>query len=217
MAEVLTTEEMLGGNRRKDCAGPTATAIVERTLSNGTTSVVVAAAAFSGSSTKQVVNSVLTEKLVNANTARMHISTEEGIILLKDVVSCGTHIAKYGSVQNKFHDAANSANADPGFLFPFKTRAIQEKVGKMMKEFRQWDARDRAKSGTADGLSPIDELLSSVVDAGDDMRESDKKEKEDASRAERRKLEAGRRVIAEAVHGTSSCNVDDDEDEVEVV
>lgn len=81
--------------------------MAEMPLSNGTGSIGVAAAASTGSSNKPVVNSFPTEKPVNSKAESMCFYTEEEIILLKEVVACSAHIAKYGSVQNKFPEAVN--------------------------------------------------------------------------------------------------------------
>lgn len=44
-----------------------------------------------------------------------------------------------------------------------------------MKEFKQQSAQDRSKFIAVNGLSPVHELLSSVVEAVEDMQESDRK------------------------------------------
>lgn len=64
-------------------------------------------------------------------------------------------------------------NANLRFRFPFQTRAISGKLGKMVKEFKKRDVQDRAKSGMADWLSPVDELLSSVLDTVNEKQKLD--------------------------------------------
>lgn len=124
------TEETHGCNVHTDSAGPTATAMAERALSNSTARVGGAAAASTRSSNKPVVNSVPTEKPVNAKAACMRFTPEEEIILLEEVGACGAHKAKYRSMPNQFHEAANEINTNPRLRFPVKTHAVQEKFGK---------------------------------------------------------------------------------------
>lgn len=134
----------------------------------------------------------------SAKGMRMRFNDNEELILLKEVVACKAHISAFGSVQKKFEQTAQAINANPHFRFEVKSRGVQDKFNKMVKDFRKEESRDRQRSGTGGDMSAKDEMLSGIVEAVDSMRETEEMEKEEATKAESRKLEAGRRVLASA-------------------
>lgn len=155
-----------------------------------------------------------TPKAVGAKAVRVRFTGEEKMILLKEVIASGAHVAAYGTKEKKFEEAVEKINANPRFRVTLKTRAAQEKFNNMIKEFHKRDNKDRRKTGSSDEMSEEDQLLSSIVDAVDDLQEAEKSEKGKAAEAEARKRAASNRVLAMA-NGDSSGGVADGEDSVE--
>lgn len=51
---------------------------------------------------------------------RMHFSTNEKIILVKEVIACKEHVDEFSFVKKKFEMAADTIKADPSFCFRSK-------------------------------------------------------------------------------------------------
>lgn len=68
----------------------------------------------------------------------------------------------------------------------------------MLKKFRKRDSKDCKKSGAADDTCEEDKLLSSIVDAADDMNKAKNIEKGKAAEAESQKSAASDRALAMA-------------------
>ena len=139
---------------------------------------------------------------------RTRFTNDEEAILLKEVIAAGAHVAAYGKKEKAFDCATGKINDNPHFRHEVKTRAVQEKFCKMVKEFRARDNKDRKKSGVSDNLSETDALLACIVDAVDDAEELENVEKQKATEAETRKIKAGERMVAQANGSGSSCDAD---------
>lgn len=186
MASVLTSEEL---------SNPTAGA-------SGVTGAVGQAA--------QAARKEAKSNASGTKAVRVRFSSDEKIVLLKEVIASGAHVAGYGKKEKKFEEAVEKINANPNFRVTVKTRAVQEKFNSMLKEFRKRDSKDRKKSGVSDDMTEEDKLMSSIIDAVDDMQEAEDVAKGKAAEAESRKRAASDRVLAMALGENGGGDADED-------
>lgn len=97
------------------------------------------------------------------------------IQLHREIVMCGGHIEKYGSVSKTFWEAANKIDGNPQIYILLKTPVTKETFGRVAKEFNQQNVRHSTKLGTFEELLCIENHLFSVDGAVWDMKVLEKK------------------------------------------
>ena len=88
-----------------------------------------------------------TPKAAGAKNGLMRFSTEEEIILLKEVIASGAHVARYGKKEKNFDEKVDKINLKSHFRVTVKTRTVQDKFNNMLNEFHKRYRKDRKKSG----------------------------------------------------------------------
>lgn len=104
-------------------------------------------------------------------------------------------MANYGSVVRMFGEGQCAIDSNPHFRISIKTRTVQEKVAKMVKKFKTKNRKNLFSSGLGGEEFPMEETLASVVEEMDREQEAERKEKDETTRAEKRKLEVGELVL----------------------
>lgn len=115
---------------------------------------------------------------------RARVSDKEQMIILKEIVAVDAHVAKYCSIICRFEEATRAINSNTHFRINIKTRAVREKIAKMVKENKTKDRKDRASSGFGGEESLVKDMLAGIVEEMDGVQEARKKK--EVRRAEKR-------------------------------
>lgn len=118
----------------------------------------------------------------------MRFKKAKEIILLQEMLAHKVPLAALGSVQKNFDLAAQSKNENPNLRVNVKDRIVQEKFNKFLATFRKENDRGRKRSGEAGKLSETDELMASMLEIFENVRETEANEKKKLKRAEMQKM-----------------------------
>lgn len=102
----------------------------------------------------------------------------------------------FGSFLKKSNATGQAINANPHFSFQVKHLAIKNTFNKMVKTFYVENSRDRIRSGTGGKMNFKDEFLSKLVKTTDRVLHTNDHSKEEATKAEKRRPEAGHCILA---------------------
>lgn len=125
----------------------------------------VSCARYSSAASTAVVSSKSKGKPLSGLTVYVRYSSDEEMIILKEVVAARAHFGKYSLVVKQFDATICAINCSTHFRTAIKTHAVQEKFNKMMKDFEVTDKQDRAPSGLGGKQSALKEMLSTIFEA----------------------------------------------------
>lgn len=134
-------------------------------------------------------------------TMRVRFTSNEEMIILKEVVAAKSYAGKHDSVVRQFEVATEAINNIPLFRTEIKTRAVQEKFNKIFKLYKHKDKERRKAFGIGGDPSAMDDMLSPIVEAAEFEEESERKEAEAKTEAEKLKIDVARCVIETATAG----------------
>lgn len=94
-------------------------------------------------------------------------SDDKQTIISKKIVAARVHVAKCVSVDCMFGKATRAINSNSLFHTNIETRAVQEKFGKMIKEYKTKDWKKMASSGLQGEKSPKKSMLAGILEGND--------------------------------------------------
>lgn len=125
-------------------------------------------------------------------------STDDDTSLLREILSTGAHVARYGCKKNKFLAVAEALNSRKSMPKSMTWKNAQDRYELLQRQFNSMDNKDRALSGVGGDVTECDEMLSMMREARQESDIACKRERETLSLREKRKLEAGARAVGMA-------------------
>lgn len=134
-----------------------------------------------------------------AKATKNKLTDEEEEIMLAEIRAARAHIAPHGKTLELFEVAAKEINANPMFKGTVNGRCLNDRYKRRMASFLGSDRKNAAASGVGGGVTAVEKMLLEMNNASEAMKEVDKAKKNELNEAEKAKLAAGKRLIAEAV------------------
>ena len=153
---------------------------------------------------------------------RSKFTSEEDLVILREVAASKAHVAPYGKTMELFQVAADAANNNDVMSKKLTAKSIQDRFSRLIKDFEASDKRERSLSGIEGHFGEAEELLSLMKEARDDKEDEEKKIRQELKEADEAKMRAGDQILQMATSRAAigrkrsgACFVDSDEEEDE--
>jgi hypothetical protein len=109
---------------------------------------------------------------------RRKFTDAHDLLLLKEVVGSGVHLAKHGETLKGFAQVAEALNSSGGFPWPTDCKHVQDRFKLLITSWRRLDRKNAAASGREEEFGEMELLLHNISEDMDDAE----REKETANR-----------------------------------
>ena len=125
-------------------------------------------------------------------------TAEEDLLIAREVAARKGHIADFGRKGATFDEVRKGLVSTGIIKQDVEAKSIQDRYNRMQREFDKKDRKHSKMSGLDGEATEVDELLSSMKEARDDLLKQKEAEGTKAKEIEERKLAAGRRMVTMA-------------------
>jgi len=139
-----------------------------------------------------------TKKPIKAGR-RSKYTTSEDLILVQEVAASKAHVAPHDETVGRFGLVADQCNGNLSFPHTITWKRAQDRFKRIIDDFEARDQRERALSGTGGEIGELDELPADLLQARKDFLEEKNASSDALKKEEEQKLEAGRKIIIEAL------------------
>ena len=131
---------------------------------------------------------------------RSKFTSDEDLILIREVAACKAHSASNGKKGELFAKAAACANQNPGLKQKVTQKSIQDRYVRLQKDFDEGDKKESAMSGIGGEVGEMVELLSEMRQAREDKEAVKCQEKAETTALEAKKEEIGAMLVNKSLH-----------------
>lgn len=149
---------------------------------------------------------------------RSDLTTEETIMLLREVFAADAHVAPHGSKLELFYKAAHALTVNEDFHPSLDGKSVRDRYERLQRSFNKKDKKDALLSGVGGEVSEADEMLSQMEEARAEQAAQRIERRDEINRREQRKLAAGARIVERSMSadaGTDEGSEDNSEAERE--
>lgn len=132
------------------------------------------------------------------------LSSEEIVILLREILAAGAHVAPHGAKAEYFETVALAFNGNGDFGVQVEGKSVRDRYERLQKAFNKRDREDAAMSGIGGKVGEVDELLGQMREAREEQNAQRNAKRAVIKEREQKKLAAEAPVVAKAtMHGTN--------------
>lgn len=100
---------------------------------------------------------------------RPKFTPEDDLMLVREVAAAKAHLAPNGATKERYETAANKANATRRLTCPVTWKSVQDRYKRIQARFDERERVESLMSGVGGELGEIEELLSSMKEARQDL------------------------------------------------
>ena len=139
-------------------------------------------------------------RFADARTGRRpKFTPDDDLVLVREVAAERAHIAPNGATKERFETASKKANATRRLTCPVTWKSVQDRYKRIQARFDEHDKIDGLMSGVGGDLGEMQELLSSMKEARQDLLNSKSASRKAAQEREAEKERLGGIVRAKAM------------------
>lgn len=160
----------------------------------------------------------VTRKATRQKASKYKMTDEEELIMITEIRAARAHIPEQGKTLEYMAAAAEKINENPTFRGTVNGRCLNERYKRRMAAFLSSDRKNAAASGVGGGVTDVERMLLDMHNAAEAVKEFEQAKRCELDDAEKAKLDAGRRLLAQTTGDESesdSAEVDSGEDEAD--